>query len=176
AEVIKHAAIRDFEMIADLEALDPLNQDVPAELIARNVAIKARVVEEDEKETSGTRALLNFGHTIGHGIEASVPYGTLLHGEAISLGIRAALKLSEDHAGLKPEESDRILKLLEHFQLPLRLSDDISSELVLEKLGRDKKFSGGKRTFVLLDRLGNGVTCDTIPTEAILPAIESLRS
>ena len=176
AEVIKHAAIRDFAMIADLEALDPLNQDVPAELIARNVAIKARVVEEDEKETSGTRALLNFGHTIGHGIEASVPYGTLLHGEAISLGIRAALKLSEDHAGLKPEESDRILKLLGHFQLPLRLSDDISSELVLEKLGRDKKFSGGKRTFVLLDRLGNGVTCDTIPTEAILPAIESLRS
>ena len=176
AEVIKHAAIRDFAMIADLEALDPLNQDVPAELIARNVAIKARVVEEDEKETLGTRALLNFGHTIGHGIEASVPYGTLLHGEAISLGIRAALKLSEDHAGLKPEESDRILKLLGHFQLPLRLSDDISSELVLEKLGRDKKFSGGKRTFVLLDRLGNGVTCDTIPTEAILPAIESLRS
>lgn len=176
AEVIKHAAIRDFEMLADLEALDPLNQNVPAELIARNVAIKARVVEEDEKETSGTRALLNFGHTIGHGIEASVPYGTLLHGEAISLGTRAALKLSEKHAGLSPDDSQRVLDLFSKFQLPLILPEDISSQLVLEKLGRDKKFSGGKKTFVLLDRLGNGITCDTIPQEDILPTIDALRS
>ncbi|MGC6425426.1 MAG: 3-dehydroquinate synthase [Akkermansiaceae bacterium] len=176
AEVIKHAAIRDFDMLANLEALDPLDQNIPAELIARNVAIKARVVEEDEKETSGTRALLNFGHTIGHGIEASVPYGTLLHGEAISLGTRAALKLSEDHAGLPKEDSQRILDLLEKFQLPLTLPEEISSDLVLDKLARDKKFSGGKRTFVLLDKLGNGITCDTIPAEDILPAIEHLRS
>ncbi len=176
AEVIKHAAIRDEAMLADLEQFDPLNQNVPAELIARNVAIKARVVEEDEQETSGTRALLNFGHTIGHGIEASVPYGTLLHGEAISLGIRAALKLSEDHAGLPKESSERILNLLAHYQLPLNLDKDISTDLVLEKLSRDKKFSGGKRTFVLLDRLGNGITCSTIPAEAIAPAINFLRS
>ncbi len=176
AEVIKHAAIRDETMLADLEALDPLDQNVPADLIARNVAIKARVVEEDEQETSGTRALLNFGHTIGHGIEASVAYGTLLHGEAISLGIRAALKLSENHAGLPADSSQRILNLLTHFQLPLVLSDDISTDLVLEKLSRDKKFSGGKRTFVLLDRLGNGITCSSIPAEDIVPAIDHLRS
>jgi 3-dehydroquinate synthase len=176
AEVIKHAAIRDEAMLDELEALDPLNQTVPSELIARNVAIKARVVEEDEQETSGTRALLNFGHTIGHGIEASVPYGTLLHGEAISLGIRAALMLSEKHAGLAPEASQRILDLLTHFQLPLELSDEISTDLVMEKLMRDKKFSGGKRTFVLLDRPGNGITCSTIPLEDIAPTINSLRS
>ncbi len=176
AEVIKHAAIRDKSMLSDLEQLDPLEQNVPAELIARNVAIKARVVEEDEQETSGTRALLNFGHTIGHGIEAAVPYGTLLHGEAISLGIRAALQLSEDHAGLPGQASERILKLLAHFQLPLTLSEEIPTSLILEKLSRDKKFSGGKKTFVLLDRLGNGITCSTIPTEAIAPAIDSLRS
>jgi len=176
AEVIKHAAIRDEDMLADLKALDPLDQNVPSELIARNVAIKARVVEEDEQETSGTRALLNFGHTIGHGIEASVPYGTLLHGEAISLGIRAALMLSEEHAGLPPTASDRLLNLLAHFQLPLILSEKIPTDLILEKLSRDKKFSGGKRTFVLLDRLGNGITCSTIPFENIAPAIDSLRS
>ncbi|MDB2673793.1 3-dehydroquinate synthase [Akkermansiaceae bacterium] len=176
AEVIKHAAIRDEAMFADLEALDPQDQNVPSELIARNVAIKARVVEEDEQETSGTRALLNFGHTIGHGIEASVPYGTLLHGEAISLGIRAALMLSEKHAGLAPEAGKRILDLLTHYQLPLTLSDDISTDLVMEKLSRDKKFSGGKRTYVLLDRPGNGITCSTIPLEDIAPTIDSLRS
>ena len=176
AEVIKHAAIRDEPMLADLEALDPLDQNVPAELIARNVAIKARVVEEDERETSGTRALLNFGHTIGHGIEASVPYGSLLHGEAISLGTRAALQLSEKYAGLSPAESQRILDLLAHFQLPLTLPEEIDSQLVLEKLARDKKFSGGKRTFVLLDQLGHGMTSNEIPAEAILPTIDALRS
>lgn len=176
AEVIKHAAIRDEPMLADLEALDPLDQHVPAELIARNVAIKARVVEEDEQETSGTRALLNFGHTIGHGIEASVPYGTLLHGEAISLGIRAALLLSKNHAGLPSESSERILNLLKHFQLPLILDAGIPTETILEKLSRDKKFAGGKRTFVLLDRLGNGITSNDVPAEAIAPAINHLRS
>lgn len=176
AEVIKHAAIRDEAMLADLETLDPLDQKVPSELIARNVAIKARVVEEDEQETSGVRALLNFGHTIGHGIEASVPYGTLLHGEAISLGIRAALMLSEEHAGLPPKASGRILNLLKHFQLPLVLADDIPTDTILEKLSRDKKFSGGKKTFVLLDRLGNGITSNKIPMDSLPSIIEALRS
>lgn len=64
------------------------------------MAIKARIVEHDELETQGIRALLNFGHTIGHGIEAAVPYGTILHGEAVALGMRAALFLSERKAGL----------------------------------------------------------------------------
>ncbi len=176
AEVIKHAAIRDEAMLAELEALDPLDQNVSPDLIARNVAIKARIVEEDEQETSGTRALLNFGHSIGHGIEASVPYGSLLHGEAISLGIRAALILSEKHAGLSPTASQRILKLLAHFQLPLTLAQDIPTELILEKLARDKKFSGGQRTFVLLERLGKAITCSSIPATDIPPIIDSLRS
>ena len=176
AEVIKHAAIRDDAMLADLEALDPLDQNVPSELIARNVAIKARVVEEDEQETSGVRALLNFGHTIGHGIEASVPYGTLLHGEAISLGIRAALMLSEQHAGLPAEASRRILNLLKHFQLPLVLAEGIQTDTILEKLSRDKKFSGGKKTFVLLDRLGNGITSNKVPMDSLASIITALRS
>lgn len=176
AEVIKHAAIRDEAMLADLEALDPLDQNVPSELIARNVAIKARVVEEDEQETSGVRALLNFGHTIGHGIEASVPYGTLLHGEAISLGIRAALMLSEQHAGLPAEASRRILNLLKHFQLPLVLAEGIQTDTILEKLSRDKKFSGGKKTFVLLDRLGNGITSNKVPMDSLASIITALRS
>ena len=140
------------------------------------MSIKARIVEEDEQETSGTRALLNFGHTIGHGIEAAVPYGTLLHGEAISLGIRAALRLSENHADLAPEASQRILALLTHYQLPLKLSDNVPSDLVIEKLLRDKKFSGGTKTFVLLDRLGNGITCSSIPFEEIILTVDFLRS
>jgi len=176
AEVIKHAAIRDKEMLQDLEALDPSNQELAAELIARNVAIKARIVEEDERETSGTRALLNFGHTIGHGIEASVPYGTLLHGEAISLGIRAALYLSEQYTKLSPQESERILHLLKHFQLPLKLGDEIKTESILDKLSRDKKFAGGKQTFVLLNELGDAITTHEVSMQAITESINFIRS
>ncbi|WP_018970318.1 3-dehydroquinate synthase [Rubritalea marina] len=175
AEAIKHAAIRDADMLAELEALDPLNQAPPAELIARNIAIKARVVEEDEKETSGTRALLNFGHTIGHGIEASVPYGELLHGEAISLGIRAALILSEQFSSLSHAESQRVLQLLQNFQLPLTLPNHIDTATVLEKMKRDKKFSGGKINFVLLDTLGSAFVSKDVTWEAIEASIELLR-
>lgn len=175
AEVIKHAAIRDAAMLADLEALDVSNQNVPADLIARNVAIKARIVEEDEQETSGTRALLNFGHTIGHGIEAAVPYGTFLHGEAISLGIRAAVILSQQYAGFSPAEGQRLLALLKKFHLPTVLSPHISTDLILEKIARDKKFSGGKLRFVLLSKLGSAHLSEDLPLASIPAAIEELR-
>ena len=86
------------------------------------------------------------------------------------------MKLSEDHANLDAEASQRILALLKHFQLPLVLDSEISTDLVLEKLSRDKKFAGGKRTFVLLDQPGHALTCSTIPFEDIAPAIDHLRS
>ncbi|MFC4991143.1 3-dehydroquinate synthase [Rubritalea tangerina] len=175
AEAIKHAAIRDLSMFDALESISPEDQAPPADLIARNIAIKARVVEEDEKETAGTRALLNFGHTIGHGIEAAVPYGTLLHGEAISLGIVAALKLSEQYADLSPEDSARVIALLEKFQLPLTLDASIRTEVVLEKMKRDKKFSGGNIKFVLLRQLGDAFVSDQVTWSAIEEAIEGLR-
>ncbi|MEO5912896.1 MAG: 3-dehydroquinate synthase [Luteolibacter sp.] len=175
AEAIKHAAIRDAEMLDELAALDPATRDVPAELIARNIAIKARVVEADEHETKDIRALLNFGHTIGHGIEASVPYGEMLHGEAISLGIRAALFLSERHAGLAPEDSAKVIALLEKFHLPLVLSPEIATETVMEKLARDKKFSSGAIRFVVLDALGSAKVINTVTAEDLREAIEYLR-
>lgn len=176
AEVIKHAAIRDAAMLADLESLDPDDAPPPAELLLRNLAIKARIVEEDERETLGTRALLNFGHTVGHAIEASLPYGSLLHGEAISLGIRSALYLSEKHSSLTRAESARLLALLARFQLPLTLSPELSTAGILQKMGRDKKFSGGKRTFVLLRELGTAYTASDIPEESVIEAIELLRT
>jgi len=176
AEAIKHAAIRDAAMVEELAALDPASRDVPADLIARNIAIKARVVEEDEHELKDIRALLNFGHTIGHGIEAAVPYGEMLHGEAISLGIRAALYLSEKHAGLSSDDSRKILDLLARYDLPLILPTSIATEIVLEKLARDKKFSAGAIRFVVLEAIGRAKVIKTITTGDILEAIEHLRS
>ncbi len=176
AEAIKHAAIRDAAMLDELAAFDPSGRDVPAELIARNIAIKARVVEADELETLDIRALLNFGHTIGHGVEASVPYGEMLHGEAISLGIRAALFLSERHAGLAPEASAQVIGLLEKYHLPLVLPPEITTEKVMEKLARDKKFSAGAIRFVVLDALGSAKVINTVTADDLRKAIGILRN
>ena len=175
AEGIKHAAIRDASMIAELAALDQESRDVPADLIARNIAIKARIVEADEFETKGLRALLNFGHTIGHGIEASVPYGELLHGEAVSMGLRAALYLSEKKSGLAPEASGQVLALLEKFHLPVTLPSSITTDAVLGKLARDKKFSSGQIRFVLLDSLGSASVSRNVSVSDLQEAIEHLR-
>ena len=176
AEAIKHAAIRDGAMLADLAALDPSCREVPADLIARNIAIKARVVEQDEQETSGMRAILNFGHTIGHGIEASVPYGKLLHGEAIALGMRAALHLSVTRNALSPSDAKQVLGVLSHFGLPLVLPKHIETDLVLAKLARDKKFEQGAIRFVLLDALGKAAVHDNISHNELRNAIEELRN
>jgi 3-dehydroquinate synthase len=117
AEIIKHAAIRDAGMMALIDTAR-VDRGVLPELIARNVAIKAGIVVADEKETLGLRALLNFGHTIGHAIESAAGYGVLLHGEAISLGLRAALQLSVTKAGLSPEDAEAVWQRLADFALP----------------------------------------------------------
>lgn len=175
AEVIKHAAIRDAAMLDDLASLDPNDQHPDAGLLARNLAIKARIVEEDERETSGMRALLNFGHTIGHGIEASLPYGQMLHGEAISLGIKSALYLSGKINGLPPAQSQRILDLLERFQLPLTLPASVSTSAVMGRISHDKKFTGGKVKFVLLTAPGEAEVSTKVTLDDIREAIEHLR-
>ncbi|MFM2197347.1 MAG: 3-dehydroquinate synthase [Verrucomicrobiota bacterium] len=176
AEAIKHAAIRDADMLTQLLAIDPETREVPADLLARNIAIKARIVEADEYETKDIRALLNFGHTIGHGIEASLPYGQMLHGEAIALGIRAALFISEKHSGLHPADSETILAALRHFHLPLTLPDSIPTSTVMEKLARDKKFKSGKIRFVTLSALGQAQVIEAVAPSDLEAAIEHLRA
>lgn len=175
AEVIKHAAIRDGSMLAEIAGLDPQRRDVPADLIARNIAIKARIVEADEHETKGLRALLNFGHTIGHGIEAAVPYGEMLHGEAISLGLRAALFLSRRHAGLDAAHASRIETLLAHFRLPLVLPESIPTIGIVDKMGRDKKFEAGRIRFVLLEEPGSAHLSSSVTPADLTEAIDYLR-
>lgn len=176
AEIIKHAAIRDAAMLDELESLDTGSRTGLEALIARNVGIKAAIVAGDEHETTGVRALLNFGHTIGHAIEASAGYGRFLHGEALGPGIRAALHLSERFSSLQPADSARILRLLRRFHLPLQLPADISTSDVLKRLGRDKKFDQGKIRFVLLRRPGEAFVSSDVTREAIAGVVEELRS
>lgn len=174
AEIIKHAAIRDAGMLPLIERAQS-DRSVMPELIARNVAIKAAIVSADEHETSGLRALLNFGHTIGHGIEASAGYGQLLHGEAISLGLIAALRLSESVVGLDPAASEKIIALLRLYRLPQRLPSTIATADVLEKLSHDKKFKDGAIRFVLLRALGDALVSRDVTLAQIVAATEALR-
>ncbi len=173
AEIIKHAAIRDAEMLDEIEKQGP-SRDGLAPLIARNVAIKAAVVEEDERETSDTRALLNFGHTIGHGVEAAAGYGQLLHGEAVSIGMTAALRVSEQIAGLPKKSSQQVEALLAQFKLPRCLDGTFQTRQILEILQRDKKFAAGAVRFVLLRALGDAYVSDEVTLEQIEREIDAL--
>lgn len=167
AEIIKHAAIRDFEM---LDALD----DLPA-LVARNVAIKAAIVADDEFETKGVRALLNFGHTIGHGIENAAGYGRFLHGEAIALGLVAACRLSVEKAGLPETDCERIFSALARYQLPMNLPPEIKTEDILSAMRKDKKFHAGSVRFVLLKQPGDAFVSSDVTEADIVRQIEALR-
>jgi 3-dehydroquinate synthase len=171
AEVIKHGAIRDRSL---LDAVGTLDRGDLEGIIRRNIEIKARIVAADEHERTGERALLNFGHTIGHAIEAAAGYGKLLHGEAISLGLVAACRISVAKAGLKPEEAARVTGLLEQYRLPVRLPKGIRAEAILEALKADKKFEEGEIRFVLCPRLGEAYVSKEVTWQDISQALGAL--
>ncbi len=173
AEIIKHAAIRSPQLLDKIELFT--RGDEIAGIIADNVRIKADIVIADERETSGTRALLNFGHTVGHAIENAAGYGELLHGEAISLGLRAALELSVAHAGLATASHDRIIAALKKFELPLQLPTSLTTDAIMAALERDKKFVDGQIRFVLIREIGDAFVSSDITHEQIREAIDSLR-
>lgn len=173
AEVIKHAAIADRPMLEEL-ARDGVPADL-AGLIGRNVAIKARIVQADEFER-GERMLLNFGHTVGHAIEAAAGYGEMLHGEAVSLGLVVAAQLSRSKAGL-PEADEALLRsALEKFALPVRLESEFEPARLLELLRRDKKFRDGKIRFVLSKEMGTAYVSEEVTEGDIRGAIVALQA
>ena len=184
AEMVKHALIRKPRMLATLRRLaDEISlgftlstiERLP-EIIAENIEIKARIVEEDECETAGVRAFLNLGHTIGHGVEASMPYGELLHGEAVSLGLRAALRLSRQYAGLTPQEEQEALSTLEALELPLTLPEGVAVQTALARTAADKKFRAGEIRFVLLRHLGEPIISTAVTTADMQHALEMLTT
>lgn len=174
AEVIKHGAIRDAALLDELDPATPRENLAP--LIARNMTIKAAIVAADEYEQSGQRALLNFGHTIAHAIENVAGYGRFLHGEAVSLGLAAALEISLRKYGLATAEADRLRAKLSAFGLPLTLPDDLTTDALLAAAGRDKKFSTGRIRYVVCPRLGAAFVAEDVSEDDLRAAIDSLRA
>jgi 3-dehydroquinate synthase len=176
AECIKHDLIRDADGFSRLEenigrALD-LDIDYLCDLVAHNVAIKARVVEADPFE-QGERAHLNFGHTFGHAIE-TVSHYDYSHGESVALGMTAAAHLSAGLGLIDDAARRRIVAVIAKAGLPTGgLKLDIAA--VVDAMAFDKKVKSGRLRFVLLDRIGHAVIRDDVPVDLVPAAVESLR-
>lgn len=177
AEVIKYGVIYDAELFGQIERrLPKLLQRDPktlATVIARCCEIKAEVVGQDETE-SGLRAILNFGHTIGHAIENISGYGKYLHGEAIAIGQVAVAKLSREILGLPEGDVARIENLFQRVGLPVQIRLNAPRrQKLLRAMRLDKKVSGGEIKFVLAKRIGKVVWGQCVPENQILQALDS---
>jgi len=161
AEIIKHAVIADAKMFRTLQLWKANEALALQKLIKRNIAIKSKIVARDERDRIGERAILNFGHTVGHAIERAGEYRKFLHGEALSLGIVAACAISTNKAGLSADQRDAIVDLLGKFKLPINLPKNFPRQKIVEAIKFDKKFEGGKVRFIVTPRIGAAhVTAD----------------
>ena len=177
AEVVKTALLAGGRLQDLVDAREPGigSVDDRTDLIRLTAAYKARIVAEDPRE-AGVRAFLNLGHTIGHGVEAAAGYGSLLHGEAVAIGLSAALWLSVQLRGLDPAVLDATEALLVRHDLPIRAAG-VDADQVLAAMVGDKKRSGGRPHFVLLDAVGapaRGIdTRDELIGRAVARAVDS---
>ena len=180
AEVIKYGVIGDPELFGDLEAaaqrdpqaglasLDAVGPELLELLLERSAAAKARVVAADEHE-AGLRAILNYGHTLGHVVEALSGYGTWLHGEAVAIGMVAAGELSLAMGLWSQADQERQKRLIEAAGLPLQLPDLVPQD-VLNCLQADKKVKQGKVRFILPSAIGVVAIHDDV-TEPIIRSL-----
>jgi 3-dehydroquinate synthase len=178
AEVIKYGIIRDAALFRRLErewtAILRRDPGILGPMIARCCSIKADVVSQDETE-GGLRKILNFGHTIGHALEAITAYGRYLHGEAISIGQVAAARISAEQCGLGEREVERLVELFRRYGLPVgvRLTRRQRRRLMAAML-LDKKVSAGEVKFVLARRIGEVVWDQEVPEATLERVLDGL--
>ncbi len=177
AEVIKYGMIWSSDLFSLLEDKwwDVVNLEphITAEIVKQSCEIKAKVVSEDEKE-GGLRRILNFGHTIGHAIEASSDY-KIPHGEAVAMGMMAVARISEARNMLSAEERERLSALLQRFSLPVNIPDFIENDSILRLVQHDKKVKDGRVHFVLCKGIGNTLITDDVNSEEIVRAVDACR-
>ena len=161
AEVLKYGFIMDAPLLNE-----PLD-------VMRCVRLKAQVVEEDEYETTGRRAILNFGHTVGHAIERLTGYGPVLHGEAISIGMAVEADLGERLGVTAPGTSERVCETLRSHGLPTAHETTRETEAMLSAMRGDKKAVGGRLAFSLLTRIGECKLVTDVPEDDVRRVLEA---
>lgn len=176
AEIIKHGLIMDPPMLdvldRDAGRLLAVEPEPITELVQRNAALKAAVVSEDERE-AGRRMILNYGHTIGHAIEAVTGYSDVRHGEAISVGMMAAAEIGR-RIGVTPAAiGARQAALFERYGLPLRLTG-VDPDAVIAATSHDKKVASKRVRWVLLEDLGRPLVRDDVPQDVVKTVLSLL--
>jgi 3-dehydroquinate synthase len=173
AEVIKYGVLRDDGLMEQLETCSDgilsRHADTLAPLVQRCCQIKADVVQQDPRETTGIRAMLNFGHTVGHAIEKLTGYDTVLHGEAVSMGMVAEARLAEQLGWTAPGLADRLTRVARLYDLPTELPQ-FPWEQWRAAMLRDKKNVADRIAFALPRRLG----CVELTTEVPIEAVQSI--
>jgi 3-dehydroquinate synthase len=176
AEIVKYGVILDANFFEYLEQhADAIMERSIKELhfiIARSCQLKAQVVEQDERETTGLRAILNYGHTFGHAIEAATEYGRWLHGEAIAIGMTMAANLAVDLGMFSAKQAKRQADLLTKFQLPIQQSE-VSPEQLWSLMQHDKKVERGKLRFILPTQIGHVERRDGIEKAMAIRAMQA---
>jgi len=175
SEVIKYGIIRDAQLFSYLEARykDILQLKVPAleHIVRCSSRIKAQIVSRDEREEKGVRTILNFGHTVGHAIEAAAGYRLYNHGEAIALGMLVAADISARLRLVSKIAAERVENLIKAAGLPIRIKK-ISLNAIINAHYRDKKFIGRKNRFVLIEGIGRTKIVEDIPLKVIREALK----
>jgi shikimate kinase/3-dehydroquinate synthase len=177
AEVIKHGLILDGGFFQFLESnvnrLKELEPELLTQAIARSAAIKAQVVSQDEKEREGKRTILNYGHTIAHGLEAATQYKRFLHGEAVAIGMTGAAKISQRLGLLSSDAVERQRALLQKFGLPTGFSGLDLAEIT-RAMELDKKVKEKAIRWVLLQDIGKAVIRSDVPQKEVLAVLQGL--
>lgn len=174
AEVVKYGVIMDPEFFDDLEQnISPiLNQEphVLTCIVARCCRLKADIVEQDEREESGLRAILNYGHTFAHAFETLTGYSALLHGEAVAMGMTCAARLAVRRQLFSEDSYQRQTALLQAFGLPVT-SPPLAPDTVLECMRHDKKVQHGRLRLVLPKRIGEVLLIDDVHPEEVVAVL-----
>lgn len=177
AEVIKYGVIMEAEFFDWIDQNQSAIADHDAEaltyIIEQSCRLKAQVVEADERETTGRRAILNFGHTFGHALEAATEYETLLHGEAVAIGMMCAARLAMSLNRVDDTFCQRLHRLLVAFELPTNLPDGIDADVLLQLMWHDKKVANNELVFVLPTRMGHVELVSEIDDDAILASMRT---
>jgi 3-dehydroquinate synthase len=178
AEVVKYGVILDaafFDYVEqNVDAILAGDAAALRRIVARSCALKADVVSKDEREETGLRAVLNYGHTIGHAVEAVAGYeGDFQHGEAVAVGMVAESRLAQRLGWIGPEVVDRQIRLLERIGLPTS-APGLDRDRLLSAMSRDKKNRGGRIRFVLPREIGRVELTDAASTDDLQTVLESL--
>lgn len=180
AEVIKYGVIWDAQLFSQLEKCERLDQlsdldrNLLQEILSRSCQAKADVVSKDEKE-AGLRAILNYGHTIGHAVESLTGYRTVNHGEAVAIGMVAAGQIAVELGLWEQDLQKRSLALIVKAGLPTQLPAEIDLAAILDTLQTDKKVKSGRVRFVLPTQLGATTITDQVPSDLIWKVLQQIQ-